>query len=132
MNITYTTKLIAPESLYSLYEVLGWNDFLKLNKEQLVQAMAQSWHVIYAYDQEKLVGTGRVVSDGVINAYLCGLGVDPDYRKQGIGTEISRRLAEQCHRSNLHIQFFCEEDLVSYYTKMGFKVFAIGMKSEEI
>lgn len=128
MEIRYTTKLIKEEEIYSLYGCLGWNDFLKLNKEQLVKAMEQSYYVIYAYIGEKLIGTGRVISDGIINAYLCGLGVVEEYRSKGIGTEISKRLVEHCKRNNLHIQFFCEEKLVSYYKKMGFEVFAVGMK----
>lgn len=131
MEIKYTSKLTTQEDLYSLYECLEWNDFLQLNQEQLAKAMEQSFYVIYAYDEEKLIGTGRVISDGVINAYLCGLGVAPDYRDRGIGTEISRRLVEHCKNNNLHIQFFCKEELVPYYKNMGFEVFAIGMKVTE-
>ncbi len=128
MGIKYTTKLTSHEELFYLYECLEWNDFLQLSKDQLVKAMEQSWYVIYAYDEEKLVGTGRVISDGVINAYLCGLGVIPAYRNKGIGTEISKRLVEYCNGSNLHIQLFCEEKLVPYYKNKGFEIFAVGMK----
>ena len=131
MEIIYSTELSSPESIYALYESLGWNDFLKLSKEQLARAMEQSWYVVYAYDREKLIGTGRVVSDGIINAYLCGLGVDSAYRNQGIGTEISKRLVAHCKKNCLHTQFFCEEDLVPYYTNMGFNVFAVGMKAAD-
>ncbi len=92
MNIKYTTKLKQQEDIYFLYERLGWNNFLKLNQEQIVNAMQESWYVIYAYYEDKLIGTGRVISDGIKNAYLCGLGVD------------------------------------SYYSNMGFEVFAVGMK----
>ena len=128
MKINYSTKLTTRESLYSLYECLGWNNYLQLDKEQLAKAMEQSWYIIYAYHENTLVGTGRVVSDGVINAYLCGLGVDPNYRNKGVGTEISKRLVEYCQSNNLHIQFFCEERLVPYYTNLGFEIFATGMK----
>ena len=130
MNIKYITNLKKNEDIFCLYERLGWNDFLKLNQEQLVKAMGQSWYVIYVYDEDRLIGTGRVVSDGIINAYLCGLGVDSEYRNNGIGTEISQRLAAYCNESKLHIQFFCEEKLVSYYENMGFEVFAVGMKAK--
>lgn len=131
MNIEYTPKLISQVDLYSLYEGLGWNSFLQLNQEQLEKAMEQSWYVIYAYDGGKLVGTGRVVSDGIINAYICGLGVTKEYRNKGIGTEISKRLVNYCKSNNLYIQLFCEEKLVSYYGSMGFEIFAIGMKAKE-
>lgn len=130
MEIKYTTKTKAKGDIYSLYECLGWNDFLKLKEEQLEKAMEQSFRVIYAYDGENLVGTGRIISDGVTNAYLCGLGVIPTYRGRGIGTEIMRGLADYCKDRNLHLQFFCEEGLVPYYRNMGFKTFAVGMKLE--
>ncbi len=81
-------------------------------------------------EDKKLVGTGRVISDGVINSYLCGLGIDPDHRNKGIGTKISQKLVEYCKERNLHIQLFCEEHLQKYYEKMGFEVFALGMKAK--
>lgn len=128
MAIICTSELKNELDLYKLYEELDWNDFLKLDASQLNQAMKQSWLVIYAYDGDTLVGTGRIVSDGVINAYLCGLGVSITYRNKGIGTEISRQLVDACKKNNLHIQFFCEKHLVPYYEKQGFVEFAVGMK----
>ncbi len=130
MEIKYTVNLPTKKELFSLYECLGWNDFLQLSQEQLLKAIEQSWYSVYAYHQEKLIGTGRIISDGIINAYLCGLGVDPNYRNKGTGTEISKRLVEYCKSSNLHIQFFCEEKLLPYYENMGFEVFAIGMRAK--
>ena len=126
--IQYTTEPKHDADIYGLYEVLNWNAYLKLDATKLAQAMKQSWLVIYAYDGDALVGTGRIVSDGIINAYLCGLGVDEAYRKQGIGTEISKRLVVACKEQGLHIQFFCEEHLVPYYQGQGFIKFAVGMK----
>lgn len=128
MAIKYTTTLLDEDGLFSLYEELGWNSYLKLNRQQLVRAMEHSWFVVYAYDGDRLIGTGRVVSDGVINGYLCGLGVAIDFRKRGIGTEISNMLVKNCREHKLHIQFFCEEELISYYENMGFEKFAVGMK----
>ena len=130
MAIIYTSELKNELDLYTLYDELDWNDFLKLDASQLNQAMKQSWLVIYAYDGDNLVGTGRIVSDGIINAYLCGLGVSSIYRNQGIGSEISSRLVATCKQNNLHIQFFCEKHLVQYYEKHGFIEFAVGMKAK--
>lgn len=128
MNLIYTEQPNNSDDIYSLYESLGWNDYLDLSKEQLAKAMKGSFYVLYAYDDEKLIGTGRVISDGVINAYLCGLGVDPDFRGRGIGKKISQKLIYRCLEKNLHIQLFCEEHRQKYYENMGFEVFAIGMK----
>ena len=88
----YKTELPTKDALFLLYEELGWNDFLALSAEQLLLAMRHSFFAVYAYDGDKLIGTGRVVSDGVINAYICGLGVLPEYRNRGVGSEIMNRL----------------------------------------
>jgi len=128
MGHSFTTKLPTETQLLDFYEQLGWNDFLKLTPTQLLTAMQQSYFSIYVYSQDKLIATGRVISDGVINAYICGLGVLPDYRRRGIGSEILKSLANHCTRQNLHVQFFCEEHLADYYKKCGFEEFAVGMK----
>ncbi|MBO9728542.1 MAG: GNAT family N-acetyltransferase [Chitinophaga sp.] len=131
MEIRYTTALPTAESIYELYGHLDWNGFLQLDQHQLMQAMEQSWCVVAAYHGDRLVGTGRIISDGVINGYLCGLGVHKDYRKQGIGTAITHSLIAQGKKHHLHLQFFCESHLVPYYEKMNFEVFAVGMKDKQ-
>jgi N-acetylglutamate synthase-like GNAT family acetyltransferase len=132
MIIHYTTELRQVKDIFQLYEKLDWNSFLQLDQEQLLKAMERSWYVIYAYTPDELIGTGRVVSDGITNAYVCGLGVVSDYRNKGIGTEIMKMLVKQCVDSGLHIQFFCEENLVPYYEKMDFEVFSVGMRPKKI
>jgi len=90
--------------------------------------MEQSFFSIYVYNDGLLIATGRVVSDGVINAYICGIGVLPEFRRLGIGREIIERLKENCLANDLHLQFFCEGHLSGYYEKLGFEKFAEGMK----
>lgn len=127
MAIVYRMSLICDDDIKKLYDELGWHQF---SKTQLIQAMSKSWKVIYAYEGTQLVGTGRIVSDGAINAYMCGLGVLPKFRNRGIGTEISKQLMSFCKAQGLQIQFFCEEHLVPYYKNMGCDVFAVGMKGK--
>ena len=129
--ITYTDTKASPEEVYGLYKALGWTAYLDLTAEQIALAMTQSWFVVNAYADSLLVGSGRVISDGVTSAYLCGLGVRPEYRCQGIATEIIARLVDECRRDKLHVQFFCDEALVSMYEKLGFTAFAVGMKHRE-
>jgi len=128
MEYTIVSELPGQEKLFALYDKLGWNNFLNLAPEQLLAAMKSSWFSLYAYSGDSLVGTGRVISDGLINAYMCGIGVSSSCRGQGIGTEICRRLIAQCRLHNLHVQLFCGEDLVPFYQRLGFARFAQGMK----
>ncbi len=131
MEIIFTTELPQEEDLYNLYEHLDWNKFLKLDSKQLLKAMKGSYYTVYAYSGDSLIATGRAISDGIINAYMCGIGVHYQYRHNGIATKIIDMITKYCKENNLHLQFFCEEHLVSFYEKMGFDKFAIGMKVKE-
>ncbi len=131
MEITITSALPGEEDLYELYQVLGWNQFLKLDSTTLMRAMSESYYSVYTYSGEILVATGRVISDSITNAYISGVGVHNDYRHQGIATRIIEQLVDHCRKANLHIQLFCEEDMIHFYEKLGFSKFALGMKSVE-
>lgn len=130
MSLEYKDELPSADDIFDLYSRLQWIDFLKIDKHQLLEAMKGSYYSVYVYDDGQLVGTARVVSDGVINALLCGLGVREEWRHRGIGTEITKRLCDYCRKNHLHIQFFCEDHLTGYYEKMGFSRFASGMMAD--
>ena len=130
MSFEFLEKEKKPGDICSLYESLGWKKYLDIDKFSFEKAMENSLLVIYAYENNKLVGTGRIISDGIINAYICGIGVDPNYQNLGIGSEILERLVKKCEKSKLHIQLVCDEDLVGYYNLRGFKKFAVAMKKD--
>lgn len=126
-SINYTTE--PPhhfEELLTLYEALGWNS-MKLTVHELEQMCHQSWYAIYAFEQQKLVGMGRVISDGVITGIICGLCVLPSHQSKGIGKEIMRRIIQHCEGNRVIPQLMCVEGLVSYYETLGFEKFTVGM-----
>ncbi|WP_145322917.1 GNAT family N-acetyltransferase [Paenibacillus xylanexedens] len=114
------------EQLLTLYEALGWNS-LNLTLDELERMCRQSWYALYAYDQQRLVGMGRVISDGVITGIICGVGVLPDYQSRGIGKELLTRIIEHCEKNKVIPQLMCTEGLATYYEKLGFERFSIGM-----
>ncbi|CRK82056.1 GNAT family N-acetyltransferase [Neobacillus massiliamazoniensis] len=125
--INYTT--VPPENfkqLLTLYESLGWNS-LNLTVNDLEQMCKQSWYAIYAFDDQQLVGMGRVISDGVITGIICGVCVLPSYQSKGIGKEMLNRIIEHCEQNRVIPQLMCVESLESYYETIGFKKFSIGM-----
>ncbi|EOO74113.1 ribosomal-protein-alanine acetyltransferase [Bacillus cereus VD021] len=112
--------------LLTMYESLGWNS-LKLSVNELEQMCKQSWYAIYVFDDQKLVGMGRVISDGVITGIICGVCVLPEYQSKGIGKEIVERLIRHCEQKRVIPQLMCVEDLKYYYESIGFEEFSIGM-----
>ncbi|OIK14272.1 GNAT family N-acetyltransferase [Bacillus sp. MUM 116] len=126
-KIDYTAE--APgnfEELLNLYESLGWNS-LKLTVNDLERMCKQSWYAVYAFDEKQLVGMGRVISDGVITAIICGVCELPSYQSQGIGKEILNRIINHCEQNKVIPQLMCVESLESYYKDLGFKKFFVGM-----
>ncbi|EJP97767.1 GNAT family N-acetyltransferase [Bacillus mycoides] len=112
--------------LLTMYESLGWNS-LELSVNELEQMCKQSWYAIYVFDDQKLVGMGRVISDGVITGIICGVCVLPEYQSKGIGKEIVERLIRHCEQKRVIPQLMCVEDLKYYYESIGFEEFSIGM-----
>lgn len=127
-TVIYTSE--PPEDfqqLEALYASLGWNA-IHLSVTELKMMCLNSWYAFYAFEGQKLVGMGRVISDGVITGVICGLGVHPDYQSRGIGRQILQRLVEHCEKSRVFPQLMCEEGLEPYYEKLGFQRFTVGMK----
>ena len=49
---------------------------------------------IGAWDNDRLVGSVRILSDGYFFSVVAEIMVDPDYRRQGVGKELLRRALE--------------------------------------
>src|SRR5262249_27365370 len=79
------------DQLGGLFATAGWasraNDRARL--AQMVQGVR---FVVHAWDGPRLAGFARAISDGVSNAYVSTVCVLPEYRGQGIGRELMRRL----------------------------------------
>ncbi|MCH5585419.1 GNAT family N-acetyltransferase [Shimazuella sp. AN120528] len=127
MKISFIERIPNSTDLYNLYEYEHWNDFLQLSKDQLYTAMKNSWYILSVYHGDKLIGTGRVVSDGMIIGYITGLIVHPDYRNRGIGRDIMQKLIAKCNQSYLTIQLLTANDCISFYQQLGFQSFANGL-----
>lgn len=126
--LVYRSDIPAKEDIFEFYEAMGWNKTLKLSAQELLLAMKGSFYGIYVYDDDKLIATGRLISDGVTNAYMCGLGVREEYRSHGVGREIINKLSQFTKEHSLHLQFICGDEVRPYYEKMGFTAFGTGMK----
>ena len=67
------------------------------------------------------VGMGRVVSDGVSDAYLQDVVVDPAYRHQGIGCRIVENLIFHCLQRGIRwIGCIAAPDTTGFYRELGF------------
>jgi len=74
-----------------------WNDLSELYKiaplglkpaDDLELVFTNSRFKCFVYEDNRLVGVGRALSDGLDCSYICDIAVHPDYQGAGPGKEI--------------------------------------------
>ena len=121
MRVLYKHTLPEKDQFFNLFESTGWNETYQLDKDQLHQALQYSWYSVSAYDDDRLVGFGRIVSDGMLHALIAEMIVLPDYQGKGIGNHILDDLVARCQANGIRdIQLFCAKGKVGFYEKHGF------------
>ncbi len=120
-GITYREGIPPIGEFRRLYETTGWDKEYRLHDEELATALNGSWLVIGGSAGEKLVGFGRVVTDGSMHAMIYDLIVDPGLQRSGIGTHILDLLIEACRHQHIRdIQLFCASGKQGFYERRGF------------
>ena len=121
--IRYDDKIkeLPCDQLYNLFKLAGWTEGSETD-EMLINfnvPFINSTLVVSAWDNERLVGVVRVLSDKIIRSVIYDLVVDPEYQGQGIGKELVKR----CIRHYPYTEWLVQttENIAGYYEKMGFK-----------
>jgi len=123
MPISLSEQLPDKQEYFNLFITTGWNQQYQASPEQVEQANRNSWLTVSAYDEEKLVGFGRVVTDFVLHAMIFDMIILPAYQGQGIGTIVLERLVKKCKDHGIRdIQLFCAKGKRGFYEKNGFEV----------
>lgn len=86
--------------------------------EALRRSFNQSQHVAFARDGERVVGTARLLSDGVCNAYLLDVWTASAYRRQGIASAMVRLLLQRVPGQHVGLQ---TDNARSLYASLGFR-----------
>ena len=76
--------------------------------------------IITAWDQEKLVGIARTLTDFSYVAYLADLAVDEQYQKRGIGKQLIEETKSHLN-SECMIVLLAAPKANDYYQKIGFE-----------
>ena len=106
---------------HELFETTGWNSVYNADWQELGKALDNSWYVVAAYQDNELVGIGRVFSDGVLYAMIYDMIVKPSHQGRGIGTTLLEKLISKCKTAGLRdIQLFSARGKAPFYTKRGF------------
>lgn len=120
--ITVSPTPPHPAEYLELFETTGWNERYRADEADLAHALENSWYVVTAREGERLVGMGRVVSDGAIYGMIYDMIVRPSHQGRGIGSRILEMLVERCRRAGLRdIQLFSSRGRAPWYRRRGFR-----------
>ena len=86
--------------------------------ENVREVFVNSNHVVFAFDDDRLIGAGRALSDGYDWAGIYDVGLLPGYRGKGIGKELIRRLTERL--KGQHVFLCSTPETVSLFEHLGF------------
>jgi ribosomal protein S18 acetylase RimI-like enzyme len=111
-----TLGSIGPDDLRDFF--VGWPR--PPSSEKHAAVLANSNHIVLAIDDSSgdLVGFITALSDGVMCAYISFLEVVPTHRRQGIGSELVRRMLAKL-RHLYAVDLLCDPELQSFYARFG-------------
>ncbi len=116
-------KPISVNEIVELRNSVGWNGM----KECYNNVLMTSYFHIACYDGNMLIGYIDVVSNGVTDAYIQDLIVNPKYQNKGIGTELMNKTIAYLKEKNIYaISVLFEERLKEFYKKFGFNMMLAG------
>jgi GNAT superfamily N-acetyltransferase len=110
------------DEIVNLYHAGGWwkDDY---NPDDLANLIRGSFAFAVAVDSKtgQAAGMGRIISDGVSDAYIQDLVVLPQYRKRGIGRKIVEALVNKCRDAGISwIGLIAEPGTENFYLPVGF------------
>ena len=111
------------EQIVELYKSGGWWEE-HYDPDGLDALIKGSFAFAIAVDASTglAIGMGRAISDGVSDAWLQDIVVLADYRKQGVGRAITKKLLEYCQQKGLGwIGLVAEPGSKEFYEPLGFE-----------
>ena len=93
--------------------------------DQLRKSFENSFAVCIAWEDGHIIGTARVLSDGVCNAYLVDVWTASHYRSRGVASQVIESLMRRLQGQHLYLQV--KPELAEFYRGLGFVEQPLGM-----
>lgn len=123
-EITYETDVTNVDWPH-MKSILAEDDFDNgRTPEQLEESFKNSYLSVIAYANNRIIGTARVLSDGVCNAYIVDVWTLSEFRNRGVARMMMETLEK--HLEGQHIYLFTD-DAETFYHKLGYKEQGVGL-----
>ena len=105
-----------------LFDIVGWGSY---PKEISKKALSNNIYSVSIYDNESIIGYGRLIGDGIIFLYIHDVMVKPEYQGKGIGKTIMQKLlskVEELRKENPDLLLYlgASKGKEDFYRKCGF------------
>ena len=105
-----------------LYDAVGWGSY---DDEVSKKALANTMYSVSVYDDDIIIGYGRLIGDNICYLYIHDIMVVPKYQNQKIGTKIMRKLLEKVEEIKLENPYLrvylgASKGKEKFYEKFGF------------
>lgn len=120
--IKYITHTPSAEEFNYLTDSVGWG----IRENSVVEtALENTLYSLCVYDDNKLIGYGRIIGDKTIFLYIQDIMVIPEYQNKHIGTGIMKNLLTQINEykkinPNIRTYLGASKGKESFYKKFGF------------
>lgn len=120
--ITVKENVKNIEEFNYLYDAVGWGAY---EKEITKQALDNTYYSVSIYDNDKIIGYGRLIGDTICFMYIHDVMVLPVYQSKKIGTMIMNKLLEEInHIKEKHpdvlVYLGASKNKEGFYEKFGF------------
>ena len=105
-----------------LFDAVGWGSY---EEEISAKALNNTIYSVSVYDDEKIIGYGRIIGDSICFLYIHDVMVLPEYQNQKIGTKIMNKLLEKINKikeENPYVRVYlgASKNKEEFYKRFGF------------
>lgn len=112
------TEPIIPEQLILLFKQTGWANTRGLLDIQ--QMLDHSHFTLGVWDEDRLIGFSRVITDDRYRALIDDVVVDSAYRNKGVASAMLDKLLKRLQHVEA-VMLDCAPELEGFYGRFGFK-----------
>ena len=110
------------EEFNYLYDAVGWGAY---DKDITKRALDNTFYSVSVYDDDKIIGYGRLIGDTICFIHIHDVMVVPEYQCKKIGTMIMNKLLEKIkelkHQNpDLLVYLGASKNKEGFYEKFGF------------
>lgn len=132
-HLSFNLRISSEKSIDSvllddLFAIIGWR---KRGKKKWTEVLSKSSYVYSVWNQNKLIGFGRIMEDGVMCMFY-DIAVHPAYQGKGIGKKLMETMIKKVKdKKYASIGLFAWEENpnnIPFYEKFGFVKQTTGME----